>query len=219
MDLPLEYYSLLIDLQEKNVVVIGQYRILEFKIQKLIDAGAKIRYISDTLSPNLKQYVESGQITYVNEKYNEKHLEDAWLVICGSDDSDLKKRIQQATTQRHLFCNFVDETIPSSFISPSVITKGDIIISISTKGKSPALNKLLKKKINEFVGEEYQKFAELMGKIRSMILNNISNQKDRAELFDSIVQNQVIFNLLKQNKTSEAEKIVNQIVNESLKNK
>jgi len=216
MDLPLEYYSLLIDLQDKNVLVIGQYRILEFKIQKLIDAGAKIRYISESLSHKLQTFVDSGQIIYLNEKYNDDHLEDIWLVICGSDDTNLKKRIELATTKKHIFCNFVDEPIPSSFISPSVIRKGDITISISTKGKSPALNRLLKKKINEFVGEEYQLFAELMGSIRQKVLDNINGQKKRSELFDSIVKNTIVLELIKNKKLSEAKNMVNEILDKEI---
>ena len=179
----MEYYSLLIDLNEKTVLVVGQYRILEFKIQKLLDAGAKIRYISDSISPNLKKYVESGQIVYINDEYKESYLDDAWLVVCGSDDQNLKRQIEQSTTERHIFCNFVDEPMPSSFISPAIINKGDIIISVSTKGKSPALNRFLKKKIDEFIGDEYKQFADLMGNIRERVLNNIPIQKQRAEYY------------------------------------
>jgi precorrin-2 dehydrogenase len=214
----MEYYSLLIDLRDKIVLVIGQYRILEFKIEKLITAGAKIKFISNSLSPKLKKHVDSGQITYLNEKYNDKHLDDIWLVICGSDDTELKKRVEQATNERHIFCNFVDEPLPSSFISPSVITKGDIIISISTKGKSPALNRLIKKKIDDFIGEEYRQFAELMGNIRLKVLDSIIGQQKRAELFDSIVQNPKLLELIKNNQLLEAEKMVHDIINQEIKN-
>ncbi len=214
----MEYYSLLIDLRDKIVLVIGQYRILEFKIEKLITAGAKIKYISNSLSPKLKKHVDSGQITYLNEKYSDKHLDDVWLVICGSDDAELKKRVEQATTERHIFCNFVDEPIPSSFISPSVITKGDIVVSISTKGKSPALNRLMKKNISDFLGDEYRKFAELMGSIRQKVLDNITSQKNRAELFDTIVHNTKVLELIKQDKISDAERIVIDIIETAIKN-
>jgi siroheme synthase-like protein len=213
----LEYYSLLIDLNYKNVLVVGKYRILEFKIEKLIEAGAKIRYISDSLSPNLKQHVESGQLVYINDKYNDSHLEDVWLVICGSDDSNLKKQIEHATSERHIFCNFVDEPIPSSFISPAIIKKGDIIISVSTKGKSPSLNRFLKKQIDEFIGDEYQHFAELLGNIREKVLKNIPFQRRRAEIFDSIVQNPKIWELIKKNNLNDAEKLIHDIVDSVIK--
>jgi len=217
-DNKLEYYSLLIDIRDKIVLVIGQYRILEFKIEKLIEAGAIIRYLSDSQSPNLSKHVDAGRIIYVTEEYNDSFLEDVWLVVCGSDDSALKKRIEKATSERHIFCNFVDEPIPSSFISPSVINKGDIQISISTKGKSPSLNRLIKKEINEFIGEEYERFAELMGSIRPKVLDNIVGQKKRSELFDSIVHNPKILELLKQNKYNDAKTLVNNIVEKAILN-
>ena len=214
----MEYYSLLIDIQNKPVLVIGQYRILEFKIEKLIEAGAKIKYLSDSLSPKLKKHVDAGKIKYLNQEYEEKLLDDVWLVVCGSDEDNLKKKIENATKERHIFCNFVDEPIPSTFISPSVIKKGDIIVSISTKGKSPSLNRLLKKKFSDFLGDEYPKFTELMGNVRQKVLDKIEGQKKRAELFDSIVHNPEILNLIKQNKISEAEKIIFNIVEVAIKN-
>lgn len=213
----MNYYSLLIDIQNKNVLVIGQYKILEFKIEKLLEAGAKIRYISNSLSPKLKKYVDSGQIMYLNEKYNDSHLDNVWLVICGSSDTALKKKIEQATTERHIFCNFVDEPKPSSFISPSVLKKGDITISISTNGKSPALNRFLKKKIDNFIGDEYQRFVELMGKIRTKVLDNIKGQQNRAKLFDSIVQNSKILELIKNNKINEAEKHIADLIEKEIR--
>lgn len=216
MPIPNEYYSLLIDILDKKVLVIGQYRILEFKIQKLIDAGAKITYLSDTLSDNLKQHVESGQLSYSNEQFTEKHLDDTWLVICGIDDDEVKNRIQKATEERHIFCNFVDEPIPSSFISPSVIKKGDITISISTKGKSPSLNRFLKKKINDFVGDEYVIFAELLGEIRQRVLDTVPNQKNRAKIFDSIVHKNKIWKLVKSGKRAKAKSIIDKIVDKAL---
>jgi len=200
------------------VLVIGQYRILEFKIEKLIEAGAKIIYLSDALSPKLKKHVDTGRIIYLNEEYKNSLLDDVWLVVCGSDDTNLKKRIEQETKKSHIFCNFVDEPIPSSFISPSVINKGDIIVSISTKGKSPSLNRLMKKNVSDFLGDEYQKFTELMGNVRQKVLDNIDGQRNRAELFDSIVHNPKILDLLKQNKTSDAKKIADNIVDETIRN-
>ena len=214
----MEYYSLLIDLNDKNVLVVGKYKILEFKIAKLIEAGAKIRYISESLSPQLKKHVKLGQMNYLNVEYNNSYLDDVWLVVCGSDDSNLKRQIEQATSERHIFCNFVDEPLPSSFISPAIINKGDIIISVSTKGKSPSLNRFLMKKIDEYIGDEYQHFAGFMGNIREKVLNNIPVQKRRAELFDSIVQNPKIWELLKKNNLADAEKLIYDIVDSALNN-
>lgn len=212
----MEYFPIFIDLRGKSVLIIGQYRVLEFKTEKLLEAGAKIKLISNALSTKMQQYVASGQITQYKDTFKEKYLDDVWLVICGSDDSDLKTKIAQAADNRKILCNFVDEAPISSFISPSVITRGDITIAISTKGKSPALNKYIKNMINNTIGDEFKFLADLLGKIRPKVINNISNLKQRSELFDAIVNNPKVLDLIRRNKYTQAEKLVMSFIDNAI---
>jgi precorrin-2 dehydrogenase/sirohydrochlorin ferrochelatase len=212
----LEYYPIFIDLKDKFVLVIGQYRILEFKIEKLIQAGAKIKYISNFLSDKIEKYIKSGEVLYYNDTFDEKYLNDIWLVVCGSDDAELKKQIAQTSTKRNILCNFVDEAPISSFISPSVFSKGDITIAISTKGKSPALNKYIKNEIISKIGDEYIYFTEMLGRLRHKVIDNISDQKTRSDLFETIVQNPEILDLIKRNKNTQAEQLVIELINKKI---
>ncbi len=50
----MEYFPLFIDLRDKNVLVIGEYRVLEFKIKKMIEAGAKIIYLTELLPEQIE---------------------------------------------------------------------------------------------------------------------------------------------------------------------
>jgi precorrin-2 dehydrogenase/sirohydrochlorin ferrochelatase len=110
----------------------------------------------------------------------------------------------------------VDEALISSFISPSVISKGDITIAVSTKGKSPALNKYLKNEILNKIGDEYIVLTEILGRVRQKVIDNIPEQKTRSKLFDSIVQHPKVLELIKNNKHSKAEKLVAELVNEGI---
>jgi precorrin-2 dehydrogenase/sirohydrochlorin ferrochelatase len=208
----MEYFPIFIDLKGKKVLVVGDYRVLEFKMKKMIEAGANITYLTDLKPHQIEELQNSENVTFVNDTFNEAYLVDKWLVVCGSDNKGLKQTIYQAAAERNIFCNFVDEAPISSFISPSVISKGDITIAISTKGKSPALNKHLKKKIDLVIGEEYSLFADILGKMRTKVINKIPGQKSRSDLFDTIVQNSEILDLIKKNKTPEAEKMIEQII-------
>ena len=58
----MEYYPIYVNLRNKLVLVLGQYQILEFKIAKLLDAGADIRLVSKSLSKNIESYVKSNKI-------------------------------------------------------------------------------------------------------------------------------------------------------------
>jgi len=212
----MKYYPIYTDMRDKLVLVIGQYRILDFKIQKLLEAGAKIKFVSGILPENLEQDIKAGRILYINDNFKTEFLDDVWLVICGSDDDELKSIIKDETEKRKIFCNFVDEAPISSFISPTVITKGDITIAISTKGKSPALNKYLKNEIISHIGDEYIVFNELLGKMREKVINNIPTQKQRGDLFENIVHNPEVINLIKNNKHADAEKMIGTIVDKEI---
>jgi precorrin-2 dehydrogenase/sirohydrochlorin ferrochelatase len=215
----MEYFPIFIDLQNKNVLVIGEYRILEFKINKMIEAGARIKYLTDLLDEDLQKLYQSDRIQFIHDQYDESYLDDVWLVVCGSNDIGLKKKIARAAADKNIFCNFVDEAPISSFISPSVISKGDITIAVSTKGKSPAINKYLKNEILNKIGDEYIVLTEILGRIRQKVINNIPEQKTRSNLFDSIVQHPKVLELIKKNKRSEAEEMVIELVNEGIDQK
>lgn len=212
----MNYFPIFIDLRGKSVLVVGEYSILEFKINKLLEAGAKIKLISSSLSDKMQDYFKSGQITYYKDTFNEKYLENIWLVICGSDDDKLKTKIAQATKNRNILCNFVDQAAISSFISPSVINQGDITIAISTKGKSPALNKKIKNIINHAIGDEYRHLADLLGKVRPKVINNIPNLKQRSKLFETIVNNSRILKLIRDNHHDQAEQLVMDLIDREI---
>lgn len=212
----MEYYPIYVNLRNKLVLVLGQYQILEFKIAKLLDAGADIRLVSKSLSKNIESYVKSNKIAYFNDEFYEKYLEDVWLVICGSDDTNLKTRVKCATQKQNIFCNFVDDISICSFIAPAVIEQGDITIAISTSGTSPALCKYLKNKIMNTIGDEYSKFADILGKIRNRVIINIPDQKKRSELFDSIVQDSKVQDLIRENNYSKAEKLIEEMIDDEI---
>lgn len=215
----MEYFPIFIDLKGKNVLVIGNFKILEFKIEKLLRSGATVRYLSDTLPEKLKTYHIKGKLVHYKSDFQAKYLNDVWLVICGSHDQNLKKTIIREAGKHKIFCNFVDEPALCSFISPAVIEKGDITIAVSTGGKSPALTKYLKKKIDGSIGDAYKDLAVLLGKVRQRIQENVPDQKQRSLLFDAIIEHPRIFELIKSNQKSLAEQEAYQLIDEVLEKK
>jgi siroheme synthase-like protein len=214
----MEYLPIFIDLKDKNVLVIGDYRILEFKIMKLIEARAKIFFLTTLLTDQIENLDKSERVVFIRDQFNESYLDDKWLVICGSEDKELKKKIARATSERNIFCNFVDQAPISSFISPAVISRGDITIALSTKGKSPALIKYLKNQIMKVIGDEYGEFAKILGKMRKKVIENIPGQNRRSDIFDSIVQDPDVLKLIQGGNYLKAEELIEKIIDNEIRN-
>jgi Tfp pilus assembly pilus retraction ATPase PilT len=62
------------------------------------------------------------------------------------------------------------------------------------------------------IGDEFVFFAEMLGKMRQRVLDNIPTQKQRGDVFDSIVQNPAVLELIREKKYDQAERLVSELV-------
>ncbi len=92
----------------------------------------------------------------------------------------------------------------SSFIVPSVVERGDLMIAISTSGASPALAKKIRQDIEQQYGREYGLFLDKMSNIRNRVREEVPDRQKRQAVFQAIVDSDVI-DLIRQGKMHEAE--------------
>jgi precorrin-2 dehydrogenase/sirohydrochlorin ferrochelatase len=65
--------------------------------------------------------------------------------------------------------NVVDDIEASSFIAPSYLRRGDLTVAISTGGRSPALARRIREKLEAEIGDEYGQLSTLLGRLRAEI--------------------------------------------------
>ncbi len=200
----MKYFPSFLDLKNKPVLIVGSGPETEIKIDQMHESGAKIKYISETISSSLLQNLTSHNIDFEIREFQKSDLEGKWLVISTSENESINKKVFEETSAKNIFSNVVDVTDMCSFIFPAIIHEKDVSIAISTSGNSPALAQRIKKEISGVIGPEYGNLADLMGKIRPLILKRINDKKKRTSLFQRMV-NSDLLNLLKSNKYEEAE--------------
>jgi len=186
------YYPIFIKLDGKTALVVGGGRVAERKIETLLEYGASIHIISKELTDRLKQLVEAGDIRHMGENFENKHLDGAFLVIAATDDEKLNHEISETAQRKGLLINAVDQPPDCNFIVPSIVKKGDLILAISTSGKSPALAKKLRKKLDRQFGSEYEAFLILMGCLRKEVLKMGLSHNENGRIFKKIVDSDVL---------------------------
>jgi precorrin-2 dehydrogenase/sirohydrochlorin ferrochelatase len=88
--------------------------------------------------------------------------------------------------------NVVDDPARSSFIVPSVLQKKDLILAISTSGRSPALAGVLRRRLEKEIGPEYAVLLNLFGKIRKELLSRGLGQKTNAKMFRELAKEDLL---------------------------
>ena len=205
------FYPIFLDLKEKNCVVIGGGKVAERKVLSLIDTGAKVLVISPVFSPVLKSLAEKGRIDHLARKYMKGDLQDAFLAISATNNKKINESVSEEAGEKKIFLNIVDIPKLCDFFVPSVVRQGELLIAISTSGKSPALAKKIRKELEEVFGWEYSVFLELLGAIRLRLLTKSHDKTYNKRLFTEIVSSDLL-EFIREGEVNEVDRILKEVL-------
>lgn len=181
--MPMKYYPILLDLNGKLCVVVGGGRVAERKVRSLLQVGARVKVISPQLTHSLSCLKGKGKIIHCQRSFRSGDLHKAFLAIAATDDRRANERVFGQALNRKIPVNVVDDPAHSSFIVPSLVQKGDLLIAISTSGQSPALARALRQKLQKEIGAEYIYLLKLLGAVRKKIISLGLGQKRNQVIF------------------------------------
>lgn len=191
------YYPVFLELTGRKVVVVGGGMVAQRKIETLLGYGAVIHLISRDITPDLQGRIHRGEINFMSREFNESHIEDAFLVIAATSDRALNQKVSGSAKRRNILVNAVDQPDDCSFIVPSIVKSGDLLIAISTSGKSPALAKRIREELMSRYGKEYGYFLDIMGRIRKQLLSRDIPEHERGGIFHELVDSPILESIRK----------------------
>lgn len=186
------YYPIFIELEGKKILVVGGGNVAQRKIETFLEFGASVDIVSRKLTAKLKELVEEGRVRHIGREYDEECLKDASLIIIATNDKQLNHRISKSVREKGMLTNTVDQPSDCNFIVPSIVRKGELLIAISTSGKSPALAKKIRKEIESQFGSEYDSLLYLMGIIRKEVLKRGLPQESNKRIFNEIINSDIL---------------------------
>ncbi len=171
------------------------------KVCSLKEAGAEVVVVSPETCPEIAN--EEG-LTLVKKDYDESILDGALLVIAATDNDAVNKKAALDARKRNIIVNVVDRPELCSFIVPSTINRGDLCISISTGGASPAVAKSVKEELEVVFGSEYEEYLNLLTKMRSIAMSDIKDSAKRRKVLQRLAEKNIL-EIVKNKGVTEAE--------------
>jgi precorrin-2 dehydrogenase/sirohydrochlorin ferrochelatase len=188
----MRYYPIYLDLKGRKALVIGGGAIAEGKALQLIAAGARVTIVSPELTEALRASVERGEINHRNGSFIEEDLNGVALVISATNDRMVNEEVRNAAAARGLLCNVVDQPDLCNFITPALVTRGDLQISVSTGGGSPTLTQRVKREVAALIGEEYGALLEIAAEMRAEAKDHIADFERRKEALRAFVESDAL---------------------------
>jgi len=161
------YYPVFLNISDKRCVVVGGGQVALRKVRAMLEHGANIDVISPDLCSELVQLTKRGEINVLNREYQIGDLKGAFVAIAATDNDEINRRIAEEAKRNAVLVNVVDEVKNSDFIVPSYLHRGEITIAISTAGKSPALARKIRTKLEKDFGDEYASLTRLISEVRA----------------------------------------------------
>lgn len=178
-------YPIILNLERLSVVIIGGGSIAFRKCKYFLEINKYVTVIAKEVIP---QFINSkNYINLILDSYKEEYIRQANLVIIATDDKKLNREIALTSLKQGKLVNVADDKNLSNFHIPAAVKRGDLLLTVSTSGKSPALAKQIKEELSIIYDETYETYVNLLGKARIQILSNNSDPKIKKEKLNQLL--------------------------------
>jgi len=169
---------------------VGAGQVGRRKIATLLDCGAAEVLVVDTApaGEELQPLLGHPALKFECRRFEPGDLDDRFLVIASTSDENLNLTVSRLCKQRNIMVNVVDQPEKCNFILPALCTVGDLTMAISTGGSSPALARAIRLKLTESFGPEWGVMADLMGRLRPIVLKLGMGSEENGRLFRALVE-------------------------------
>jgi siroheme synthase-like protein len=153
----------------RRCVVVGAGRIAARKIEALLAAGAAVHVVAPDLGPEVQAWRDAGRVEVTERAFVPADLDGAWLATAATPDPAVNAAVYDAGEARRVFVNAADDPAHCSFTLMSVVRQGDLVVTIGTGGRSPALATYLKDHVRAEMGPEWGVLLDLLSEERERL--------------------------------------------------
>ena len=170
----------------RRVVVIGAGRIAARKIEPLLDLGAEVHVVAPAVGDEVAQWAAEGRLSVEARAFTPADLDGAWLAFTATGNPPVDAAVFEAGETRRIWVNSADDPANCSFTLVSVIRRGDLVLTIGTGGRSPALATHLRRRLEAEIGPEYEVLLAVLSDAREELRasGRSSEDADWQRVFD-----------------------------------
>ena len=140
-----------LELAGRAVLVVGGGRIALRKTEQLLPTAATVTVVAPAVDPGFN----SLPVTVVQRAFQLDDLDGQRLVITATGVREVDQLIYDECERRGIWVNSADDPARCSFTLPAVVRRGQLMVTVSTAGASPALSSWLRARLADAIGPEF----------------------------------------------------------------
>lgn len=178
-------YPINVELKDIKITVVGGGEVAYRKCKNFLAFGKSIRVVSPDFIDKF-DYIKN-EVELVYDTYKEEYIKDSFIVVAGTNNKEINKEIGIYCRNCGKLVNVIDDIELSNYTVPSYVKRGDLLLSISTGGKSPSLSSKIKKELEEKYDDSYEEYINILGEIRQEVIKKYKNISERKIILNGLV--------------------------------
>lgn len=162
----------------RRCVVVGAGRIAARKIEALLEAGADVHVVAPEVCDEVEAWSRDGALTLTVRAFTDSDLDQAWLATAATSSPEVNRAVFDAGTARRVWVNAADDPEHCSLTLMSVVRQGDLVVTVGTGGRSPALASYLKDHVRTEMGPEWATLLDLLSEAREALRSTGASSED-----------------------------------------
>ena len=184
----MRYLPIHIDTENARILVVGAGDAAEAKLRTLLRTQAEILIVAEQVSPEIARWIEAGKVSHLPRAFHTQDLEGVALVYAATEDDEINAEIAGLARSMHIPVNAADQKEACSFITPALVDRAPIVVSIGSEGTSPGLSRAIKSdletRLPSTVGALALKTQKLRAKIKALMPKLSDRQRFWARIFE-----------------------------------
>ena len=178
-------YPINLELNHVEIVVIGGGEVAYRKCKNFSEFNKSVKVVTPSF---IELFYELENVELIWDSYKEEYIQHAQMVVAATDNQVINQAIGEYCHLHQKLVNVVDSVSLSNYTVPSYVKRGDLLLSVSTGGKSPSLSKKIRMELEKKYDDSYEEYVHLLGVIRQQIIEQYKDVKVRRRLIQELIK-------------------------------
>jgi siroheme synthase-like protein len=147
----------------RRCLVVGGGPTAAGKVDGLLAAGAVVHVVATEVG----EAVRAVDVTWEQRPYRTGDVDGYWLAVAATDDPEVNRKVREDGDAAGVWVNAADDPANCSFTLPARVRRGDLLVTVSTGGRSPALARWVRRRLEAELGPEYETLLDLLAAERA----------------------------------------------------
>jgi len=176
-------YPVSLLLSGRECLIVGGGSVAYRKAADLVACGAHVTVVSPEFCADI---IRLEGVALVQRGFQESDAAGKTLVFAATSDAAVNRLAARAARCHGAWVNVVDTPAECDFFVPAALHRGDLTISVSTGGASPALARRIREQLEAVFPDRYADFVSLVGDLRREVIAEVCDPEDRQAILSRL---------------------------------